>query len=348
LQTGTIKQFTFRLQCFYKPCSLVAKAVGNFASAEKNVKTMPALISVLLFLFFTPHQSSNSSKGIIYFSTDQGATWRNTSKGMHDDLGITDIATGDNALGVSTKQKGIFTYDFQAGQWIALPSKPSATASVDALYFFHGKIFAGSQNEGVFVSSNKGNSWTAVNNGLISLTIRRFLAVDNRLYAGTNEGLFLLDETSNTWMVVYREKMLQVNAMKELDSDFYIGTNRGIYKADKKGGLWRKVMSDRSLHNLSVAGSNVYALAYNELFVSTDKGASWLSAQAGLPKGLYSFSLIEIGNTVIVGQWDGTYVKDSFLGWKPANSGLPEKFPVTELATFGDIVVAASSGWSEN
>ena len=309
---------------------------------------MPAIIALVLFFFALSVQPDDGSKGIIYFSTDKGATWRNTSKGIPSDLGITDIATGDNLLGVSTKQKGIFLFDFQNEQCYPLPATPSSTASIDALYFLRGKIFAGSQHEGVFVSADKGNTWTRINNGLSSLTIRRLLAVENRLYAGTNEGLFVLNEITNSWGLVYGEKMLQVNAMKELDNDFYIGTKRGIYKADKKGGLWSKVMKDRSLHNISAAGTNIYALAYNELFVSPDKGNSWLSAQTGLPKGLYSFSLVEMDNTVVLGQWDGAYVKDSLLGWKPSNNGLPEKFPVTELATFGDILVAASSGWSEN
>ena len=105
-------------------------------------------------------------------------------------------------------------------------------------------------------------------------------------------------------------------------------------------------MPGRSLHNISSDRRNMYALTYNELFISSDRGNSWHSDQKGMPAGMYSFQVIEKGNTVLAGQWDGVYVKTDSQGWKLSNKGLPFNFPVLELVITTDIIVAGSSQWS--
>ena len=105
-------------------------------------------------------------------------------------------------------------------------------------------------------------------------------------------------------------------------------------------------MTNRSLHNIGSDRKNIYALTYNELFVSSDNGTTWNSDQKGMPVGMYTFQIIEKDNTVLAGQWDGVYVKTASQGWTLSNKGLPFNFPVLELAITADIMVAGSSQWS--
>lgn len=211
-----------------------------------------------------------------------------------------------------------------------------------------GKIFTGTERDGIFISDDKGSSWAQYNDGLLDLTIRKFAVIGDTLYVGTNGGLYYLNEKQNRWISAYGRSPLQVNGIIEFDNEIYIGTNQGAFKTvDHKSG-WVPIMKDRSLHNISAVGKTVYALAYNELFASDDKGNSWHSAQTGMPAGKYSFQLMQKDNVVLVGQWDGVYRNDSLKNWTAANNGLPESFPVTEMKTYKDMVVIASSGWSNN
>jgi photosystem II stability/assembly factor-like uncharacterized protein len=288
------------------------------------------------------------NKGIVYFSADNGANWMNKSKGLPDSIFLTDIAASATLLGVATKRHGIFLFDFQNEVWVKTVATPQTSDNLDALYFHHDKIFTGTQRDGIFVSKDKGRTWTQYNDGLVDLTIRKFAVIDNTLYVGTNGGLYSLNEKQNKWISEYGQSPLQVNGIIEFDNEIYIGTNQGAFKTVQRQSDWIQIMKNRSLHNISVAGKMVYALAYNELFASADKGNSWHSEQMGMPEGKYSFQLLQKDNVVLVGQWDGIYRNDSLKNWTAANNGLPKRFAVTEMKPYKDLVVIASSGWSNN
>jgi hypothetical protein len=57
-------------------------------------------------------------------------------------------------------------------------------------------LFAAAFNSGVFLSTNQGESWMAVNEGLTDLRVQSFAAVGGELFAGTfGSGVFVTDVT---------------------------------------------------------------------------------------------------------------------------------------------------------
>lgn len=313
---------------------------------------MKLLLSVLVLAGYCCKNNKQiptiDSNGIVYFSADNGENWVNKSQGLPDSISLTDVAVSGALLGVTTKQHGIFLFDLPNEVWVKTVATPQTSSNLDALSFHRGKIFTGTERDGIFVSDDKGSTWAQHNDGLLDLTIRKFAVIDDTLYVGTNGGLYYLNEKQNRWILAYGRSPLQVNGVIEFDNEIYIGTNQGAFKTvDHKSG-WKQIMKDRSLHNISAAGKTVYALAYNELFASDDKGNSWHSAQMGMPDGKYSFQLMEKDDVVLVGQWDGIYRNDNLKTWTAANNGLPEGFPVTEMKSYKELVVIASSGWSNN
>lgn len=284
-----------------------------------------------------------SEKGIVYFSTDNGRTWENTSAGLPDNIFLSDIATAPGFLGLSTKQHGIFLFSVAKNKWSALATIPTVD-EINALYFHQGKILVGTKNTGLFISSDLGKTWLPFSRGLKNLTIRKLTYLEQKLYAGTNGGLYVLQESTNQWTSEHEETGLQVNGMRALEGDLYAGTNRGIFKKSNGGQDWKQIMPGRSLHNLGVDRKNIYALTYSELFIFADKGASWKSDQTGMPPK-YTFQVIEKDNTLLAGQWDGVYIRGS-QGWALSNQGLPRDLPVLELVISGNTIVAGSSQWS--
>ncbi|SDL66718.1 hypothetical protein SAMN05421823_107200 [Catalinimonas alkaloidigena] len=285
-------------------------------------------------------------RGLIYFSTDDGATWTNHSKGLPKALHLSDMAASEAWLGVTTQEHGLFLYDFRRHVWQPTPTLPETKHKLDALAFYHDSFFVGTQGSGVFLSTDEGQSWKPYNQGLSNLTIRRFTEIDHQLFVGTNEGLYVLDAAKHEWRAVYRTPHLQVNGITALDGEFYIGTNQGAFKSDQHRKQWQPIMADRALHNISTDGHTLYALAYNELFTSDDQGLTWISAQKGLPDGLYTFQVKRSHQAVLAGQWDGVYKRSAVTGWTPSSRGMPLRFPVTELIVHQNLVVASSSSWS--
>jgi photosystem II stability/assembly factor-like uncharacterized protein len=285
----------------------------------------------------------DENNGIIYFSLDNGNTWEDQSNGLPENITLTDIAVSNELIGATTKQHGIFVYNFQKNRWAETADNPQTTSNLDALIFRDNKLFVGSENAGVFVSADKGKTWLSVNEGLGNLTIRKFAVIDNILYVGTNGGLFSLNEKGDKWTLEYEQNSLQVNGIAEFDGEIYIGTNRGIFKSEIIKKDWKQIMGNRSLHNISSDDRMVYAMTYDELMASLDKGNTWQSLQKGLPAQLYSFQLLEKDNVVFVGQWDGVYKKTSSTGWVFSSIGLPSKFAVTEMKIYQNIIIIGCS-----
>jgi len=292
-------------------------------------------------------KQTNAIAGIVYFSDNNGMSWENKSECLPEDVFLTDIAVSDQWLGVSTKQNGIFLFDSEKNNWKNTPKQPPTSADTDALFFFKNEWYAGTHGDGVFVSSDKGKSWKAINQGLGNLTVRKFAEIDNRLYAGTNDGLYLLDEKAQKWRLEYGNGMLQVNGIIRYDHEIYIGTNQGVFKSVTSQNRWEHVLTNYSLHNIGLADQTLYALAYNELFASKDKGNTWYSAQRGMPAGKYSFQLLQKDHFVFVGQWDGIYLNDRFQNWKPFHKGIPPNIPITEMNVYQNRLIAASSSWTK-
>jgi len=284
----------------------------------------------------------DTNKGIIYFSFDNGATWEDKSKGLPANINLTELAAGSEILAASTKQHGIFIYDFQKNNWSNTLTNPATSKNIAALNIHKGKIYIGTQEDGIFITSDNGKSWIMYNKGLQNLTIRRIAIIDNELFVGTNGGLYSLNEQENKWDFEFGH-MLQVNGITLFDGDIYIGTNQGVYKSNKQFRNWKQILTNISLHNISSDSQHVYALAYNELFSSADKGVSWRSIQQGLPKGLYTFQLRQKDDNVFIGQWDGVYKKGELNKWTHTSKGIPGKFSVTELVIYKDIIIAGSS-----
>jgi photosystem II stability/assembly factor-like uncharacterized protein len=325
--------------------SLLATYQGQPSSSfEKpiwDVKSAPSSQKV---------RTMDTTSGIIYFSLDNGATWFNQSKGLPENIVLTDMAAAGDLLGITTKEHGIFLFDAASNSWAGITANPPTTDNLNTLYFHLSKLFVGTGRSGVFATADGGKTWTEPNKGLLNLTIRKLAVIDKKLYAGTNSGLYILNELDSTWALAFDKSSLQVNGITGFDGDIYIGTNQGAFKAGKGQNIWKQIMPGRSLHNISSDERSVYALTYNELFASMDKGATWKSIQKGLPEGLYSFQLLQKDNVVLVGQWDGVYKRDRSEAWLPINkewtllsNGLPEKFSVTEMKIYKNMIVIGCS-----
>lgn len=293
--------------------------------------------------FVNQNTPTEKLDGIVYFSSDNGLTWKNTSDGLPEkkSIGLGGIAVSNSSLGITTNETGIYIFNFQKNIWENIPTDTKIIENnLKGLIFHNDEIYVGTQFGGIFSTKNQGKTWITKNLGLTNLTIRRFVEIESKLYAGTNDGLYSYDDLLNKWKLEYGESSLQVNGITELDGDIIIGTNQGAFNLDKESRKWKQIFSNVSLHNISAFENTIYAMTYNELFSSIDKGKSWQSIQKGLPKELYTFNVIKNNNSIFAGQWDGIYRKDNLTeDWKFTSNDLPSKFSATNLKTYKGILI---------
>ena len=179
-------------------------------------------------------------------------------------------------------------------------------------YAKDGTIFVGTGN-GVFMSTDCGSSWTAVNNGITtayisSVAISPNYATDQTVFAGSNDGdMFKSTNGGAEWTV--------------LNTDYYVSLQSFIISPN--------YVSDRT----------VYAVG-DEVLMSTDGGMSWTDVTNGVPEyyyGIYSFAIspnYAIDKTFYAGTSGSGTFKSTNGGteWTDVNNGIPLGAYISSLA----------------
>ena len=88
-------------------------------------------------------------------------------------------------------------------QWVQVDSGLPANTSAMCLAVSGSNIFAGTWAAGVFLSTNNGTSWTAVNSGLTNTNVNVLAVGGSNIFAGTDGGgIFLSTNSGTSWTAV--------------------------------------------------------------------------------------------------------------------------------------------------
>src|SRR4051812_10732729 len=107
---------------------------------------MIRLLFILIVFNLFNDSPKEVDKGIVYFSLDNGKTWVNRSRGLPDNIFLSDMAVSNEFLGLTTKKNGVFTFDFSTEQWKVIKSIPTESDEINALYFHQNRLFVGTKN----------------------------------------------------------------------------------------------------------------------------------------------------------------------------------------------------------
>ena len=119
------------------------------------------------------------------------------------------------------------------------------------------------QDKGVFHSTDAGEQWTRLNDGLMGRTISKVAAIGDTVFAGTDNGLYRLD--AGVWERLLVDVSGSIHALAVSEDNLYVGTCpdfRTLQQIGSKPGKIEQTMYDNNL-NLS------------RVFHSADLGASW-------------------------------------------------------------------------
>jgi photosystem II stability/assembly factor-like uncharacterized protein len=196
--------------------------------------------------------------GVVYLSRNNGTTWNIISSGVN----------------------GIPTH-----MVVALATSPDETGG--------SILFAGTWFEGVFRSTNYGESWKVINSGLTNTTINSLSCFKNLLFAGTcGDGLFISADSGESWddVSLGLPKNSFINTILVSGQDIWVGTSGS--------GVWRRPLSEMltSVDDLQINAVSEFNLGQNypNPFNPSTK-ISWQSPVAG-PQTLKIYDVL--GNEV--------------------------------------------------
>ena len=219
-----------------------------------------------------------------------------------------------------------------------------------------GDIFVGTET-GVFRSTDEGENWNEINNGLPSFFYNRYvesLAINSKgfIFMGTViDGIFRSTDNGNSWTaigngIIGECKSLTVNSDGNI---FACITNAGIFRSTDDGENWTNINvfipgSTEKLYNAVVINSKGdifvgFTGNGGGIVVSTDNGKNWTQNNWD-----YIQSMTICSNDFIFAETLGGGVlrsTDNGESWITANNGLTDS---VSIGTFVPSLTADSKG----
>ena len=189
-------------------------------------------------------------------------------------------------------------------------------------------VIVGTWGSGMYLSLDNGNTWTTVNSGILgnALLIDVLYMNGNKIYSGNMKGLYFSSNYGNSWtllnfpqtetfgLAIKGDTILVENAVY-----FYYSFDNGI-----SSSYWDPIMNGPGYGYLpAINGNNYWAGTNNGLYLSKDKGNSWILSDSGLTCiniGAFAFK----DNMIFLGTLNGIFKSiDNGSSWTAISNGLP-------------------------
>lgn len=245
----------------------------------------------------------------LFATVDEGRNWTRVNLG--EETGVYALLSHNNRLFAAADEGVIFSANGQ--NWTR---GMGLDAAVSFLAASGGTLFAATYGDGVFRSTDNGQSWTAVNTGLSNKIVPALAVSGTNVFATTEgDGVFRSTDNGANWTAV----------------------NAGLPR-DAEGGIY--------VYALAVNGTNLFAGVIDKaLFRSTDNGQTWTRADRGLAPPFYLTLYASGGNLYTSGDAAMGCFRSANNGqdWTPYNTGLDNRF-ITTFHVSGSTLFGATYG----
>ncbi|CAN5636562.1 hypothetical protein BH10BAC5_BH10BAC5_01150 [soil metagenome] len=185
-------------------------------------------------------------------------------------------------------------------------------------------LFAASYGLGIYKSLDSGSTWSLCNSGLTNLYISCIIIDGNILYVGTNNGVFYSTNQGDSWNYTNNYVTVNcLNVQNSLilagtPNGTYISTNNGLSWSVNNIGL-----TNQYIYSVTESNNNIFVGTDNGVFISTNTGQSWAATSyLGGVANLRVYTLNSINNVVIAGTGSGIYTTtNNGIHWAAKNEG---------------------------
>jgi photosystem II stability/assembly factor-like uncharacterized protein len=174
--------------------------------------------------------------------------------------------------------------------------------AISSLANIEGTIYAGTEVNGMYVSTDDGINWTARNTGIETLEVTSIVSKPGYIFAGTfGGGVYRSTDGGQTWIAPLNGVDLAVTSLVIDDSYIFAGTiSDGVQRSSDNGATWTEKLSGfLGFGAMCKSGNKVFASASNYTYATIDHGETWSNIQP--LEGATIFSYYCEGDTIIAG-----------------------------------------------
>lgn len=264
----------------------------------------------------------------VYVSSNNGLNWIQKNTGLPVPAQISGLcltASGELYAGIfSGNNAAIYRSTDNAESWSATNL---TNANPDNIVSYGSAVFAAAYTLGIFRTTNSGQNWQLINNGLTNRKVNRLFAGSGGVYAATDSGIFRSTNNGDNWVKIGFSYQ-RITEVYVTSSGIILAavTGEGIFRSSNNGANWISSTAGfncSGIASVSVSGSNLFAgTSYSGLLRSTDNGNSWLKLSGGF-KGSSCELIFTAPGNVLLAQSDSGLFRSTNNGsnWQMLMSG---------------------------
>jgi len=201
----------------------------------------------------------------------------NFSQNDTDEVGVNVVVGNENIICVGSYEGLYISRDFMQ-TW----EQYLTGLDVYSIVVKDNMIFAGTDGDGLYVSTDNGVSWAQ--NGFQNLAVYLLDIIGNNIFAATMTGgddnpivdAYLSTDNGTNWKHLDLSSSIIYN-FRNMGNDIYVACfENGIYRSTDNGETWETVNSPAQLViSLAITGNNIFAGTNDGVFLSTDYGENW-------------------------------------------------------------------------
>lgn len=238
------------------------------------------------------------------FAIAQELRWEN---GLSN-FGVSSISVSSSIFYAGTGGGGVFRSMDSGATWIPTNTQMFRNRLVAAVVVNDNYVFAGTPNEGVYRSTDIGITWRESNTGLVSSSLRSLVVSNSSIFAVASNGVFRSSNNGNTWSLLNNRLNSNVQSLVVNGNTFFAGTYDGVYRTTNNDTSWTLLsqgMRNFYVQSLVVNGNTIFAGTRDSgVYRTSNNGNSWIQVNTGLSSKNIS-SLAVNGNTIFAGTNDG-------------------------------------------
>jgi len=219
-------------------------------------------ISGLTEMIWSMYQSSDG----LLLGTVGGNIYQNTTSGwnlLNDEMNVGFIWSmlEYNGIIYAGTDQGLYKYD--GSNWVAM----ELSGDVRAILILNNTLYATVWGSGVFYSNDEGQTWNAMNEGLIYYSTQPLIVVGDDLFVGIfGQGVLKYDFENSTWIELPIQCKYIWTLTADANGNIYAGTSgSGVYVSKDGGNNWTQIntgLPDQYIYLLATYDNEIYAATW--------------------------------------------------------------------------------------
>ncbi len=173
-----------------------------------------------------------------------------------------------------------FESEYSVAQWVQ--TNGFYGGDVKAILVSNNNLIVGTEQQGIQYSSNNGDTWNRTNLLFLSSTycLKKY---GNKIYAGTERGLFVSTNDGMTWDSLFKVTpfaSIPIISIQAFENTIITGTRHyGMQISTDNGKSWSKdniyIKNTVEIYTFLLMNKKLHAGTDGGLFYSTNNGSNW-------------------------------------------------------------------------